>query len=63
MTLLFRRTKGDACRCHEWATCRTTKGAVKVHLLLDHAGYVPVFAHSTEGKLHESRLAQEEFAF
>ena len=40
-----------------WAKFRTTKGAVKVHLLLDHAGYLPVFAHITEGKVHESRIA------
>jgi hypothetical protein len=27
-----------------WAEYRQTKGAVKLHLLLDHAGYFPVFA-------------------
>lgn len=27
-----------------WADYRPTKGAVKLHLLLDHAGYFPVFA-------------------
>jgi len=33
-----------------WAKFRQTKGAVKVHLLLDHDGYFPVFAHITDGK-------------
>lgn len=42
-----------------WAKFRTTKGAVKVHLLLDHSGYLPVFAHITEGKVHESRVAPD----
>ena len=29
----------------DWATYRKTKGAVKLHLLLDHDGYLPVFAN------------------
>jgi hypothetical protein len=41
-----------------WAKFRQTKGAVKVHLLLDHDGYLPVFAHITEGKRHEVRVAR-----
>jgi len=28
----------------DWARFRQTKGAVKLHLLLDHDGYLPVFA-------------------
>ena len=40
----------------EWAKFRTTKGAVKLHLLLNHSGYLPAFAHITEGKVHESRI-------
>jgi hypothetical protein len=43
----------------EWAKYRQTKGAVKVHLLLDHEGYLPVFAHITEGKVHEINIARE----
>jgi len=42
----------------DWAKFRTTKGAVKLHLLLDHEGYLPVFAHITEGKIHEVTIAQ-----
>lgn len=41
-----------------WADFRTTKGAVKLHLLLDHDGYLPVFAHITEGKVHEISVAR-----
>jgi len=33
----------------DWARFRTTKGAVKLHLLLDHDGYLPSFARITEG--------------
>ena len=36
-----------------WANFRQTKGAVKLHLLLDHDGYLPVFATITDGKTHE----------
>lgn len=36
-----------------WATFRTTKGAVKLHVGLDHSGYLPVFVTVTEGKVHD----------
>ena len=42
----------------DWARFRQTKGAVKLHLLLDHDGYLPVFAHITDGKVHEVKVAQ-----
>ena len=42
----------------DWARFRQTKGAVKLHLLLDHDGYLPVFAHITEGKVHEVNVAR-----
>jgi len=42
----------------DWATYRRTKGAVKLHLLLDHDGYLPVFAHITEGSVHEINIAK-----
>lgn len=41
-----------------WADYRQTKGAVKLHCVLDHEGYLPVFADLTEGKLHEIRVAR-----
>jgi hypothetical protein len=37
----------------DWATFRTTKGAIKLHMVLDHDGYLPCFAHITEGIVHE----------
>jgi hypothetical protein len=43
----------------DWAKFRLTKGAVKLHLLLDHDGYLPSFAVITEGKTHEVRVARE----
>ncbi len=42
----------------DWATYRQTKGAVKLHLLLDHDGYFPVFASLTEGIAHELTVAK-----
>jgi len=43
----------------DWAHYRTTKGAIKLHLLLDHDGYLPVFIHITDGKTHEVNIAKE----
>jgi hypothetical protein len=40
-----------------WAKFRQTKGAVKLHLLLDHDGYLPEFALITDGKHHDVTLA------
>jgi transposase len=42
----------------DWAQYRHTKGAVKLHLLLDHQGLLPSFALITEGRVHESRVAR-----
>jgi len=41
------------------AQFRRTKGTVKLHLLLDHEGYLPCFAVVTEGKQHEVRVARQ----
>ena len=50
-----------------WAKFRQTKGAVKLHVLLDHDGYLPIFAHITEGLVHELKAAKDHilpnFAF
>lgn len=40
-----------------WADYNRTKGAVKLHLLLDHDGYLPVFALVTQGRYHEVNVA------
>jgi len=51
----------------DWAHFRRAKGAVKLHMILDHDGYLPTFAHITEGKVHEVRVARgvmaEDFPF
>jgi hypothetical protein len=36
-----------------WALFRQTKGAVKLHTLLDLHGNIPTFIHISEGKLHD----------
>jgi len=36
-----------------WANFRTTKGAVKLHVGLNHRGYLPEFVTITEGKDHD----------
>ena len=41
-----------------WAKFRRTKGAVKLHLLLDHDGYLPTFACITEGKKADVSFAR-----
>jgi len=42
----------------DWAKYRRTKGAIKLHLLLDHDGYLPSFAVVTEGKHSELEVAR-----
>ncbi|MGA8620367.1 MAG: IS4 family transposase [Candidatus Sulfotelmatobacter sp.] len=42
----------------DWAQYRRRKGAVKLHLLLDHDGYLPSFAVVTEGKTSEIKVAR-----
>jgi len=40
----------------DWAKYRRAKGALKLHLLLDHDGYLPQFVRVTEGKVHEINI-------
>lgn len=42
----------------DWARFRRTKGAVKLHLLLDHQGCLPSWALITDGKTHEVNVAK-----
>jgi len=44
---------------YDWAHYRRTKGAIKLHLILDHEGYLPSFAVITEGKTADLRVAQQ----
>ncbi len=41
----------------DWAKFRRTKGAVKLHLLLDHDGHLPSYAVVTDGKKSDIRVA------
>lgn len=43
----------------DWAKFRRTKGAVKLHLVLDHDGYLPCYAVITEGNIHDVKVAWE----
>ena len=43
----------------DWAKFRQTKGAVKVHMLLDHDGYLPIFASIGEGKGSDSMVLKK----
>jgi hypothetical protein len=42
---------------YDWAKFRRTKGAIKLHLILDHDGYLPSFAVITEGKVSDIKVA------
>jgi len=42
----------------DWAKFRRTKGAVKLHRLLDHDGYLPSVVVITDGKRHDVRVAR-----
>jgi len=42
---------------YDWAKFRRTKGAIKLHLILDHDGYLPSFAVITEGKVSDVKVA------
>ena len=42
----------------DWAKFRRTKGAVKLHLLLDHDGYLPSYAVITDGKKSDIKVAR-----
>jgi hypothetical protein len=44
---------------YDWAKFRTTKGAVKLHLVLDHDGYLPCFGLITNGKVADVKAAHQ----
>src|SRR4029079_826690 len=43
----------------DWAHFQRAKGAVKLHLLLDHDGYLPRYVVLTTGKKHEITVASQ----
>ena len=42
-----------------WASFRSSKGAVKLHTLLDLRGSIPTFIHISDGKLHDVNILDE----
>ncbi|AQT68770.1 Transposase [Anaerohalosphaera lusitana] len=47
----------------DWAKFRRAKGAVKLHLMLNHQGHLPGWALVTDGKMADVKVAQKlEFA-
>jgi len=42
----------------DWALYRRSKGAVKLHLVLDHDGYLPQFAVITDGRTSDIEIAR-----
>jgi len=42
----------------DWARFKRTKGAVKLHLLLDHDGHLPRYAVITDGKVSDIEVAR-----
>ncbi len=42
---------------YNWAKFRARKGAVKLHVKLNHSGYLPTFMVVTAGKVHETKIA------
>lgn len=50
----------DLClKMFDWARFCRTKGAIKLHLLLDHDGYLPYFAVITDGITPEIEIARQ----
>ena len=49
----------DVClQAFPWATFRQTKGAVKLHVGVDHEGYLPTFVVMTEGKVSDIKVGR-----
>ncbi len=59
---IFDATVIDLClSMFSWAKFRTTKGAIKLHCQLDHAGQIPTFMVVTDAKKHEITVARSSF--
>jgi hypothetical protein len=43
----------------DWATFRTSKGAIKMHTLLDYDGKLPVYVNITEGSVGDNKVAYD----
>ena len=51
----------DLClKVFDWAKFRQRKGAIKLHLMLDHEGQIPSFCVITPGREHEIQVARKQ---
>lgn len=58
----FDATTIDLClAAFPWAKFRTTKGALKLHCQLEHAGNIPSFVVISDGKKHDISAARDSF--
>jgi len=49
----------DLClQMYDWAKFRKTKGAIKLHMVLDHDGYLPSYCVITDGKVGDVTVAK-----
>ena len=56
--LSFDATVIDLClSIFDWAKFRRTKGAIKLHTMIDLRGNIPAFLHITDGKVHDVKAA------
>lgn len=44
---------------YPWATYRKKKGAIKLHTLFDHRGYLPSFVVLTDGRTHDVNVVKD----
>jgi hypothetical protein len=44
----------------DWAQYKRSQGAVKLHLVLDHDGYLPQYAVISDGKQADIHAAQKD---
>ena len=54
----MRRGSICALKVFDWAKFRKRKGAIKLHLILDHGGHIPSFCVRTPGREHEIEVAR-----
>ncbi len=43
----------------DWSKFKKTKGAVKLHLILDHSGYLPECAYISGDKVHKVNILRK----
>jgi hypothetical protein len=49
---------GLCLKLYDWAHYRQSKGAIKLHVMLDYETCLPVYVNMTDGNTHESQIAK-----